>query len=69
MAFDLSCRHKQHLASNEFDQDIAWTSKTVKALSNGSPSDRQAVLSFAGETDPADRICVQQIEKLLDAKL
>lgn len=30
--------------------------------------DGQAVLSFASQTDPADRTFVQQIEKLLDAK-
>ena len=31
--------------------------------------DGQAVLSFASQTDPADRTFVQQIEKLLDAKM
>lgn len=31
--------------------------------------DGQAVLSFASETDPADRSFVQGIEKLLDAKM
>lgn len=45
--------------------DIKDHQGAVKRFPVGSTS----VLSFAGQTDPADRTFVQQIEKLLDAEM